>query len=238
MSNALKRGRTAEKAFPRARSRSRSMSIARPARLVIPRAIYNGEYKMTRIANGTLPSASGIGFTIGGSSLPGFFITVSPVGVTLWQNSLTYINYDFPNSAEVAALFDQTRIDKLEIEFSGGGSDQAPGVGVMMPRIYVAADYTDGTTGTTLAQVLQQQGAKWLNCSNDNSIQKFTIYPKFQRQIYYTSLTTGYESSSGFIQSGIDVPHYGCRVACDAAKLASSGLQMSFKVFMTCKHVK
>lgn len=219
-------------------SRTRSMSVSRAGRLSIPRAVYNGEYKMTRVANGTLLSAQGTGFTIGGSSLPGFFITVSPVGVTLWQNPLTYISYDFPNSSEVAALFDQTKIDKLEIEFSASGSDQASTVGVALPRIYVAADYTDGTTGTTLAQVLQQQGCKWLNCSNDQGIQKFTIYPKFQRQIYYTSVTTGYESSSGFVQSGIDIPHYGCRVAVDAAKLSSTGLQMSFKVFMTCKHVK
>jgi len=214
------------------------MSIARPLRIAAARGMYNGEYKITRNVNQTISSAQGTGFIISGATTAGFFITCSPTGVTLWANVLNSINVPFPNISEISALWDTCRIDKLEITMSAGGSDQASTVGVVLPRIYIANDYTDGTLGTTLDQVLQQGGCRFINLSNDQGMAYHTVYPKHQRIIYYTAATSAYEPATGFIGTSIDVPHYGVRIACDASKMSSTGLQMNFKLFLTCRNVK
>lgn len=233
------RGRTLKRAMrSRSTSRGRAMSIARPLRSYAARGMYNGEYKLTRNVNQTISSAAGTGFIISGATTGGFFITVSPTAVTLWANVLNSVVVPFPNISEVSALFDTVKIDKLELTISAQGSDQAGTVGTVVPRIYIANDYTDGTTGTTLDQVLQQGGCRFLNLSNDQGMAYHTCYPKHQRIIYYNAATSAYEPAVGFISSSVDVPHYGIRIATDASKLSSTGFQMNFKIFLSCKNVK
>jgi len=219
-------------------SSSRGMSIPRLVRSAAVRGVYNGEYKITRNVNQTISSAAGTGFIISGATTGGFFITMSPTAVTLWANVLNSIVVPFPNIAEISALWDTVRIDKLELTISAQGSDQGGTVGTVVPRIYIANDYTDGTTGTTLDQVLQQGGCRFLNLSNDQGMAYHTCYPKHQRIIYYNAATSAYEPATGFISSSVDVPHYGIRIATDASKLSSTGFQMNFKIFLTCKNVK
>ena len=203
------------------------------------RGLYvNGEYKLARTCNANLVAAAGTGFTIGAGTYDGFFLTFSPTQVSIWGSAIHVVTAVIPNSAEISSLWDTVRIDKVEIYLSAGGSDQAPTVGVVMPRIYIADDFTDGTTGTTLAQVQQQGNCRWINLSNDNGIAKHTVYPKHLRVIFFNAVTSSYEPARGFISSGTDVPHYGTRLAVDATKLASTGLQMTFKLFFTCKNVK
>lgn len=40
---------------------------------------------------------------------------------------------------------------------------------------------------------------------------KMIIYPKYQVQLYYTALTSGYSPKRGDVSSALDIPHYGMK---------------------------
>jgi len=201
---------------------------------------YDGENRITRVVSAAygMPIASA-GIGIGAGSFTAVFFTFSPLAVTMWGNSVSFSTTPISNAAELAALYDTVRIDKVEVTFSfKGNSTNQTFTAVSAPRAWCAVDYTDGTTGNSLAITQEMGSCRMLQLSEDQGLQTITVRPMYQRVVYQTPVTSAYEPSRGFMSTNADVPHYGLRLALDPTLLGTGLLTCSFKYFFTLKNVK
>jgi len=216
-------------------SRSR-MPVSR-----IPRSIrYNGENKITRSLNINIPFST-TGFGIGAAFFNAINIVYDPTSVTFYGNSTTFNSVAIPNAAEISALYDQMRIDKVEITWSS--TQQAlvgTGTGTYCcPKFLVCNDSNDGI-GTANITEIQQQPNKCFYTTDGSSF-KWTCKPKYQRVVYQTALVSNYEPATGFVNANSTIPHYGTKMA--ISNLASftggtGGIDFDVKLFLTLKNVK
>jgi len=229
--------RTIQRAWKRKRTSRSSAAVTK----FHPSIRYNGEYKFTRMANGslTLPTA-GVGFSISASNYQAFFMYFSPLTFTCCGSSVNQYQVSVPNASEIQALWDRIRIDKVDVSFSiknqnVSGNDST---GNARLRLWVAPDYNDGITGVTDQTVIQQnQGCKYLVLDGFNE-KTVTVYPKYQRIVYYTAVSSSYEPARGFVSTGTDIPHYGLKVGCDLASLGTDIMFMNVKFYFTVRNVR
>lgn len=197
---------------------------------------------MTRNTNFQLGYTSVTGFNIAGTIVPAFSMTFSPLGVSVWASLLNSISIALPNIAEIAALFERVRIDKVEIDFQWTTEDSGTGASTALqaagPRLLASIDYTDGQNGSSLAQIQQQEGCRFYSGTSDKP-NRFTIRPKFQRLVYFTATTSSFEPAVGFVAADSDIPHYGVRMGAVAPGNVGQGqLQFNMKYYLTCKNIK
>ena len=234
----------------RSRSRSRSQSAARAGGLIarrgriavmaVSRSLkYNGEYKLTRTCNCYAPF-TGTGFTIGGGPQLAVGIVFDPTQATIVTTSLGgSIPAVVPNYAEIASLWERVSIDKVEITISNRLTDaitNQPG-NVSSPVFYFSTDEND-VANNTLAITQQQAGCRRWSSSSNHPDFTITVYPKYQRIIYYTAGISSFEPARGYVVSDTAIPHYGLRIASDWVFVGNAGLNFTFKYFYTCKNVK
>lgn len=83
-----------------------------------------------------------------------------------------------PNSVAYTSLFDQYRINKIEVKFiqSYVNAPSAPGA-VSQPVLYVVTDLDDATVPTTSGQILERQNHRILNFSGAQSVHKHSLVP-------------------------------------------------------------
>ena len=245
MSDSQASGRTS-----RSRTRSRSQSLARSgavamrrgriAVMAVSRSLkYNGEYKLTRTCNCYAPF-TGTGFTIGGGPQLAVGIVFDPTQATIVTTTLGgSIPAAVPNYAEIASLWERVSIDKVEITISNRLTDavmNAPG-SVSAPVFYFATDEND-VANNTLAITQQQGGCRRWSSSSNHPDFTITVYPKYQRIIYYTAGLSSFEPARGYVVSDTAIPHYGLRIASDWLFVGNSGLNFTFKYFYSCKNIK
>jgi len=218
------------------RSRPR-MAVAR-----VPRAIrYNGENKITRVCASHIRFTN-LGWGVGAGTSEALNIVYDSTGVTFYVAALSSFFVPLPNAAELAALYDLVRIDKVEITMGWSQQSSASqyNSGNIAPRLIICNDDNDGAGTATLAQIQQQPNKSFY--TTDGTMAKWTCVPKYQRIIYYTAATSSYEPTRGFVNTDTAIPHYGTRVG--LANLSSFGaansgnIDFSFKFFLTLKNVK
>jgi len=222
---------------PRAgRSRPR-MAVAR-----VPRALrYNGENKITRVACGSL-GYSNLGWIIGAGTSEAINFVFDPTGVTAYVAALTSTTFPLPNAAELAALYDRVRIDKVEITWAGNHQAQtgANNTAGYPPRFLICNDDNDGVGTASIASIQQHQNKSFLDGSGLQN--KWVVYPKYQRIVYLTSLVSNYEPSRGFVNADAAIPHYGTKLGISNLSTFSAStsgfVDFTFKYFMTLKNVK
>ena len=221
-------------------NRVSAMLVRRGAmRSLVPRKLYNGSFSFTRTASTYIQTTSTLGFAIAASVTPGIFMTFTPTDFTFWANLVNFVTVPIPNAAEIAALWDRVKIDKVEITMSANGTDPVYNTTASHgPRIFLANDYTDGTTGNTLAATQEMEGCKLFQLSSDQDVRVWTVRPKFQRIVFFTTVSSSYEPASGFVSTGTAIPHYGTRIAVDPARLGTGNVFFSVKYFFTCMNVK
>ena len=200
---------------------------------------YNGEYKLSRTTQCFVPF-TGAGFTIGGLNYVGIGVVFDPTQATVVTNALGgTIPAVVPNYTEIAALWERVMIDKVEVSVSNRLTDgvmNTPG-NVSSPVMYFATDETD-VLGNSLAITQQQSGCKRWSSNSNHSDFNITVYPKYQRIVYYTALLSSYEPARGFVVSDTAIPHYGLRIAADFGFAGNSGIWITFKYFYSCKNIK
>jgi len=209
----------------------------------IPRVLglsYNGEYKLTRTTNISYGATAGVGFSIGGASVPAFTIVYDPTGLTCFASATNFQVVALPNISEIAALWDRVRIDKVEITFAPTyqQSDGIASASSATPQLLVCNDTNDGATGTTVSSIQQHAGCK--HFAGSNSPWTWTVRPMHQRLLYYTPLLSSYEPAYGFVNSDTAIPHYGTKVGLPDVTRVSANMvmTMSFKFFFTCANTK
>jgi len=230
----------------RSRSRSRSASVRRTTRAVsvrVPRSIrYNGLNKISRLANLGLvyvksPSA---GYSIGASQYSDFAISFSPTSMTINGSSVNFTSVNWPGASEFSNLYEEMKIDKIELQFHvlvDSSQVSTSTATVTTPLMCISTDYNDVASGS-LTQTQQQEKAKFIQPSS-TVVETYSVVPKYNQLVQYTSLASGLASRTGYVGTSLDIPHYGVRVSVlDPVGVASHVLYVTAKLFCTLRNVK
>lgn len=118
-----------------------------------------------------------------------------------------------PGSTDFSNLFDQYRIDKIELSFILDLADGALNTTTLYPRLVIAPDWNDSTAPSTEDDVLQYQQAKVFQFNAVDREFVMVIKPKVASTVFRTAVTSAYQMiPAGFIDTGyLDVPHYGVK---------------------------
>lgn len=223
---------------PRRRSAKRARAYSGPRMLTrsIPRAVrYNGEAAFSRTCNFSINIAAGSGFSIGASSFSALAFTFDPTGLTYYGSGVSFVNVPLTNAAEIAAFWDLVAIDKVEMTMTSIYDPSTAGANTYVPRLVVCNDYNSGATGASLDSIYEKSDCTTLG----SPISKWTVKPKYQRIVYYTSAVSSYEPSKGFINADSAIPHYGVHLGLREFNLLSGGrLNISAKFFIRAKNNK
>lgn len=244
----------------RSRSRSRSTpakrrSVARsrvqPAYSMTRSLGYSGECKISRSVILPIPITTTLGFSINGQNFTEGSFVYSNQYLKFVGDSTHEIPALIPQAAELAAVWERVRLDKVVLTIVGNAVDaQVPqpgtsgstNISISGPRIVLANDYdgpnTGGSTGT-LSNVLQETGAHLYHVGGNNPAVTWTVNrPKYNRLIQYTETESDYEPASGFTSTAADIPHFGTRMGlADAAQTNGCRLLVFAKFFFTLKSI-
>lgn len=207
---------------------------------MIPRSLkYNGETRITRTVNATLYTGPS-GFAINGFQVEAMNIVFDPTSVTFWGSPIDSQVAPIPNVAEIAALYDRMKIDKVEMTWASNmQSNAANANSFVSPLRFLVCNDVNGTQGTALLDEIQQQPNKEF-FSSDGSSSKWTCRPKYQRVVYQSSLGSQFEPSTGFINSNSAIPHYAIKMGITnlANGILNNSIDFSFKLYFSLKNVK
>jgi hypothetical protein len=145
----------------------------------------------------------------------------------------------FPQFVSLQAIFDQYRIDEVEITFrplvgSGGLLSSAP-------QLYTVVDYDDASTsGYTVQNLLD-----YSNCTQsvyETVVRKFKPHVAVAAYSVGTTTLVGYQNqeSPWLDTASINVPHYGVKYGLDGAS-SSSNLQsvaISLRIRISFRNVR
>lgn len=194
-----------------------------------------------------MPVSAALGFAIGASTYQEMLLTFSPTAMTFWGSNVNYWPATMVNAAEIAALWERVKIDKVELSFSTDVTAHAlvnatAAAPTYSPLTVLIVNDVNGPTtggGNTIDQILQNTTAKEYKLGADMPIAKWTVRPKYQRLIQYTSINSANEPATGFVESGVDIPHYGVRVGIlDASRVGGCHLIVTAKMYFHCKNLK
>lgn len=246
----MQRQITQDRSRSRSRSRSRR-SIARsrsvPATSLVSRSLrYDGSTRIVRTCEMHLGvtragGPQGGGFGLGASTYRGLVLTFSPTGMTAWGSNVNYTTSAIPNATEIASLWERVKIEKIELSLStnvadpAGSGDAVADSGAI--NLLLANDCNGPTTGTTLDMIQQMSTCKRVQVGGDYPLVKWTVKPKYQRLIQWTSIASSYEPAIGYVQSDTDIPHYGVRVGIVSPTFSGCSFQITAKFYLSCKNL-
>jgi hypothetical protein len=174
-----------------------------------PKGPYQGAQYSTRQMASTFGSQTGFS-NVGGSASPAQLIQGSAVAVYF---ALAFQLSDLPNSAALAALFDQYRIEKVKVHFKSRNNavsvfnTASPNGGV--PTGYAVVDRDDATALTSTTDALQYDNVICFNGEEDVS---FEFVPSITPAIFsggaFSAYTTVPSNSAWIDIANTSVPHY------------------------------
>jgi len=151
-----------------------------------------------------------------------------------------FVFTDLDNYTNFAGLYDQYRIDEIEMTIRPAFNAQQPVVGFKMPLLYTVIDYDDAGASLTTAQAKEY--------ANVGISLYETTYVRFRPHI----ATAAYSGASLFTSfanmesTWIDVvstgvPHYGVKLVCEAGATGQTAFQywdVSTKFKISFRNVK
>lgn len=204
-------------------------------RYIKNRGTMDGVYEFTRTVNGRM-DISNSGISIGAARYSAGTFVFTPQNIQLVSGVAGNTNtYSIPNSAEFAALFDKIKIDKVEMTFFNAQT-AASGLTSNQPNLLVFAN-DDNDTNANPDTIKQMDCKVWQPGFNASKC-KMVCKPKYQRLVYYTSLVSSYEPTSGYVVSDTAIPHYGIKVGVDIINDIGYMVNWTAKVYFKCKEVK
>lgn len=202
-------------------------------RYIDTRGTPRGTYEVVRTVTGFIDISS-TGMNIGAASYVGGTFVWTPTNVTLYSGIVGNVTaWNIPNAAEMAALWDKVKLDKVECLFTSSGIGASNST-VQQPLVLLVED--DNDTPTSPDQIKQMDCKVWQLGDQNNPI-KMTCRPKYQRIVYYTAATSSYEPTRGYVVSGTDIPHFGLKIGLDPTG-GIGRISFSFKIFFKFKELK
>lgn len=207
-----------------------------------------GVYELVRTTNGTMRITAATGFDNGVSTSESIGITFSLQNIRIYAaNGTTLLNtFPIPNAAEISALWDDVKIDRVDVTMYG---HTAPSNTPLTTTAYVignqfvyGTDDNDAVSSLATVQQLADCKSMYLITNSGNNEKRVTLKPKYQQIIYYTSLSSGYEPKHGYIRSDYDIEHYALKIARvpmnNAADNANGQINFNFRLHLKCKNLK
>lgn len=230
----------------RSRSRSRSLSREPPKRSrrsrlrsTISRSLTSRDtvHTLTKSASLKMRSTTlGYTFDIGTSSSQTFCIWFTNQDAYIWANASNYSIVSIPGYADLAGLFDEVMIDRVEMAIYTGTDPTSANGG--SAQIILARDYNDKNAAASVGDVQQYSDVKIMNMAN-NFVNKYIIQPKF---LTYSLDSAGLPVSStprrGYIRSNLSVDHYGIKGAFINNSPNDQIHTYQFKFVFNCKVAK
>lgn len=184
---------------------------------------------------------------LGGTGFYDVEMSFSLTGVQLYIGAGAYANVALPNYSDFTALYDQYRIDYVDVTmtFSNNVSSTSSAV-PCLPIIYFAPDYDD-VGATNLAAIAQYDNLKKFQLGSGPGVMKtIRCYPRPNVQLYNSPVSTGYGQASRklFLDTNSPaVPYYGAKFVVDPTALAGGStpignICMSYKYHLTFKNTK
>lgn len=235
----------------RTRKQSNPKRVKRPTvstglqRFLRLRGTPAGTYDITRMVNFYVKITAGqFSNDLASVFSEGIALTFSPQNIRVYQTSAVTKTIAVPNAAELSAIWDQIKIERVDLQFGLGiGTVASTSVAFNPLQIVMAND--DNDTTSTVTEVQQLTGHKmWYGNSGDNSNCTMSVKPSYQRLIYYTAALSGYEPARGYVRSDYDIEHYATKLAIvippgtPASVAASGNLAVSAKFTFRCKNLK
>ena len=166
-------------------------------------------------------------------------------GVTIYLGGTSWQVLNLPNYTELTALYDQYRIDWVEMEFIYS-INSSVGSTSPLPVMYLAKDYDD--PGSAPITALQQYDScvTWqMGDQRGEGKKVIRVRPNVDINVYNTAVSNGFARSPPiFIDTqSPNVPHYGVKVAMDPIKFAASStvlgyLSINMKYHLSMMHTK
>ena len=169
-----------------------------------------------------------------------FSIWFTNQSVFLWINATNYSTASVPGYTDLAALFDEVKIDAIQMSIISGCDPNVPGSsGATGSSVLVMAnDYNDRNAPTAVADVQQYSDVRSIRLTN-NFEYKEVIRPKM---LTYSLDSSGAPIAStpttGFFRSNLDIEHNGkkCAIVLPAPNIFYS--VFTFKYKFICKTAK
>lgn len=176
-----------------------------------------GVYEISRTVNGSLRVLTD-GWTDGTTQTKNLCFVFTPQYLRCYRDSVTttFAQWSIPNASELAALWDEVKIDSVELTFTGIFSQYAinSASALTCPRqIIYGTDDNDTSTSASVVQQLGDCKVWYPNNSSSASVMKVTVKPKFNTLIYYTSVSSGYKPERGYVRSDYDIDHYALKMS-------------------------
>jgi len=154
-------------------------------------------------------NTTGYSWNTGTTPLQLFSIWFTQQDVWIYFNSSNFSTASIPGYSDLAALFDEVMLFKVEMTVFSCNEPTTTGLGTA--QIGYCRDYNNKVAPASTGDVLQYADCKPMNMSN-NFINKFTVYPKF---LTYSSDAAGTSTASiaqrGYFRSNLQTEHYGIK---------------------------
>jgi hypothetical protein len=163
--------------------------------------------------------------------------------VTISVGGVPTQNCAYDNATNLAAVYDQYRIDKVEMQiFFSNNISNVTSPSVTLPILTIVEDYDDANSITLAKANAYNNAIHWqLGQTRGSGSIKKTVKPTVDALIY-NGVTSAYARSAPIFLdcSDVGVPHYGVKVVVDPIVQTSSSticgyLSFSFKTWMTYK---
>jgi len=145
-----------------------------------------------------------------------FKATISPSPGDVAYGAMSFQLDQLPAYTEFASLFDQYRIEKIDIVFSTrlDPSSSSAAAQAWFPRLFTLVD-NDDTTIPSGADELRQSARCQLSIVKPDSFVRRSFTPKCLATVYNTAVSSGYALSNNtwLDMATPSVPHYGLKYA-------------------------
>lgn len=163
----------------------------------------------------------------------GFSIWFTNQSAFLYRDAANYSTVSIAGYSDLAALFDEVKVDAIELTIIPGIDPTTSGTGSGV--LGMCTDYNDKAAPAALGDIQQYNDYKNVSMAN-NYIYKEIIRPKFLEY----SLDSGGSaqasvSRTGFVRSNLDIDHYGKKCFFVSVPPNASVSTFIFKYKFLCK---
>lgn len=209
-------------------------------RYLSTRGTPNGVHEFTRnVWFNVATNGTGMDPAAGGVYQAEFGMRFNLGSVTLTAANVSTQGLGF-NFAELAALFDEIKLDKVEVTFRARQDSGAPSGAVTnwATQLATAIDYNDDSP-ISVSQLREYSTFKDNIMEPGGKEHKRIIRPKFVRLVSYTggAGTNGYETAQGYLTPIDSIAHYGLK-GYVVGPNGGSSLFISVKYFYKCKNTR
>lgn len=181
-------------------------------------------------------NTSGYSWNVGIVPSAQFSIWFTQQAVYIWSNASNYSVGFVPGYSDLAALFDEVMIEKIDMTIFSANDPTTSGTG--SAQIAYCRDYNDKVAPSNSGDVLQYSDAKAFNMAN-NFINKMTLYPKYLTfSLDSAGTSTASTPKRGYLRSNLDTDHYGFKGAFINIPPNSMYHTYYFKYTYKCKTAK